>query len=68
MPLDVADDDPIATAQPLCGLVIVKALDADGDVVYLTAATPDLMTVECLGMARYAVLKLEHGLTTRMDE
>jgi hypothetical protein len=68
MLLDIAEDDPIATVQPLCGLVIIKALDEDGEVAYMTAATPDLMTVECLGMARYAVLKLENGLTARMNE
>lgn len=68
MPLDVTEDDPVATCQPLSAMIVVKALDGDGDVVYLTAATEGLMSVECLGMARYAVLKLEQGLITRMDE
>jgi hypothetical protein len=67
MPLDAAEDDPITTAQPLCGLVIVKALDEDGEVVYLTAATDGLKSVECLGMAEYAVLRLKHGLTRGME-
>lgn len=67
MPLDAAEDDLIATAQPLCGLVIVKALDAGGEVVYLTAATEGLKTVECLGMAEYAVLRLKHGLAKGME-
>lgn len=62
MPLDVDPDDPILAAQPLCGMVVVKAIDAGGDVVYLTAATGGLKSVECLGMARYAVLKLECGI------
>ena len=68
MPLDVAEGDPVASAQPLCGFVVVKALNGDGEVVYLTAATPGLKSVECLGMARYAVLKLERGLLAGMED
>ena len=68
MPLDVPGDDLIATAQPLCGMVIVKALDPGGEVVYLTAATPGLKSVECLGMVRYAALKLEHAITAGLGE
>lgn len=68
MPLDVAGDDLVATAQPVCGLVVVKALNEDGHVCYLTAATEGLKSVEALGMARYAVLKLEHGLVRDLDE
>ena len=67
MPLDVADDDLIATAQPLSGFVMVKALDSDGDLLYLTAATEGLTSVECLGMAEYAALKLRHGLAERLE-
>jgi hypothetical protein len=66
MPLDVADEDIITTIQPLCGLVVVKGLDKNGEVVYCTAATSDLQLVECLGMAEYAVLKLKHGLTRNL--
>jgi hypothetical protein len=65
MPLDVDADDAIATCQPVCGFVVVKALDDDGQIRYLTAATDGLKSVECLGMARYAVLRLECSL---MDE
>jgi hypothetical protein len=68
MPLDVGDGDPIASAQPLCGFVVIKALNGDGEVVYLTAATPGLKSVECLGMARYAVLKLERGLIADLED
>lgn len=67
MPLDVADEDLIKSVQPLCGMVVIKALDTDGNVVYCTAATEGLMTIECLGMAEYAVLKLRHGLTAILD-
>ena len=63
MSLDVDEDDPIVTCQPLAAFVAVKALNGDGEVCYLTAATDGLKSVECLGMARYAVLRLEHGLT-----
>lgn len=66
MPLDVGDDDAITAAQPLSGVVVIKALDGDGDVCYLTAATPGLQSVECLGMARYAVLRLEYAITGRL--
>lgn len=67
MPLDVTEDDGIASCQPLSGFVMVKALGADGEIRYLTAATDGLKSVECLGMARYAVLKLEHGLMREED-
>jgi hypothetical protein len=68
MPLDVADDDLIASLQPLCGMLIVKGLDEQGNVCYATAATGALSTVECLGMARYAVLKLERALTRDLGD
>lgn len=68
LPLDVAGDDPIRGVTPLCGLVVVKALNGEGEVCYLTAATEGLKSVEALGMARYAVLKLEHGLSRELGE
>jgi hypothetical protein len=67
MSLDVGDDDPIASIQPLDGMVVVKGLDPDGDVVYCTAATKGLQSVECLGMAEYAVLRLKRGIASRLD-
>ena len=67
MPLDLGEDSAVADCQPLCGFVVIKALDEDGDVCYLTAATPDLESVECLGMAEYAVLKLKRGLARALD-
>ena len=68
MPLDVDGGDVMVTAQPIAAFVIVKALDEDGDLVYLAGATEGLPTVECLGMAEYAVLRLRHGLTQRLPE
>lgn len=68
MPLDVGEGDGIATCQPLSGFVVVKALGEDGEIRYLTAATDGLKSVECLGMARYAVLRLEHGLMRGEDD
>jgi hypothetical protein len=68
MPLYVHDDDPIVTAQPISALVVVKALDEDGNVVYLTGATAGLLSVECLGMAEYAILKLRNGIITDLDD
>jgi hypothetical protein len=68
MPLDVSDEDSIVSVQPLCGFVVIKGLDEDGEVGYYTAATEGLLSVECLGMAEYAMLKLRHGITRRLDE
>jgi hypothetical protein len=39
---------------PLAALVVLKALDADGDVAYYARATDSLTTVEAIGMAVYA--------------
>lgn len=66
MPLDVGEDDTITTVQPLGAFTVVKALDEDGDVVYCTAATEGLPSVECLGMAEYAAMKLRTGMAARM--
>lgn len=66
MPLDAGEDNAITTAQPLCGFVVVKSLDEDGEVVYLTGATEGLSSVECLGMAEYAALRLRTGIARRM--
>lgn len=68
MPLHAAEDDPITTAQPLSGFVVVKALDEDGEIAYLTGATEGLESVECLGMAEYAALRLRQGISRRLDE
>lgn len=68
MRLDVDGDDTIVTAQPLSAFVVVKALDEDGAVVYLTAATDGLHSVECLGMAEYAAVKLRGGLARRHED
>ena len=68
MTLDVGEDDTIVTAQPLSAFVVVKALDEDGDLVYLTGATDGLHSVECLGMAEYAAARLRAGLTRRQDD
>lgn len=67
LPLDVPGDDAIGTVTPLCALIVLKALNEDGKVCYLSAATTGLTSVECLGMARYAVLQLETGLAREPD-
>ena len=67
MALDVGDDDVLVTAQPLAAFIVVKALDEDGDIRYLTSATEGLQSVECLGMAEYAALRLRTGLVSRMS-
>jgi hypothetical protein len=62
MELIVSEDSLINTCQALNAFVVVKALSQDGEVVYLTAATSNLHTVECLGMAEFAALRLRKGL------
>ena len=66
MPLDVGEDDLITSIQPLAAVVIVRGLDGDGDMVYATAATEGLHSLDAWAMARYAALKLETGMAGRM--
>jgi hypothetical protein len=66
MPLDVGEDDLITTVQPLAAVVIVRALDEDGDVVYATACTEGLHSLDAWAMARYAALRLETAMAGRM--
>lgn len=67
MDLDIGVNDPIATAQPLAAFIVVRALDDEGELVYLTGATAGLPTVDCLGMADYAIEKLKHALHRRWN-
>jgi hypothetical protein len=48
MPL-VCEADDIAV--PLAAVVVIKGLDADGDIAYWSCATENLKTTEALGMA-----------------
>jgi hypothetical protein len=66
LPLNIPDRELEGT--PLCAFVVVKLLNADGRVCHVAAATPDFTPVECLGMARWAMLKLEHGLLAEFEE
>lgn len=68
LPLDVAGDDPIRACTPLGGLVVAKALGADGEIGYYTAATDGVTSVECLGMAELAALKLRRSFAREMAE
>ena len=54
-------DPPEDGFTPLDGLAIVKGLDKDGNVTYAARATEGLTSIECLGMAHYAVLCLSAG-------
>ena len=67
MPLDAAEDDAIWSGTPLEAVVIVKMLTENGEIAYVTSATSGLKDVEALGMVRYAQLRLEVGMTARMD-
>ena len=65
MALDAGDDDAIMHCQPLSAFIVVKALDEDGELCYLTGATEGLHSVECLGMAEYAAARLKRALADR---
>jgi hypothetical protein len=58
LPIEGMPDEPHT---PLAALVVLKALDNEGDVVYLARATEGLSSVECLGMAHYSILCLTAG-------
>lgn len=62
MPLDADDNDLVMNITPLCGFAVVKGLNEDGEVCYATVATQGLKSIECLGMAEYAILRLKQGL------
>ena len=42
MPLRIKPDGRLANGQPLCALVVVKFLDEEGKIFYMTLATTDL--------------------------
>jgi hypothetical protein len=52
-------------AVPVSVIVVVKALSENGDVAYYTGASPELTTVEALGMAGYADAICRAALVTR---
>lgn len=56
--VDMPDD-----ISPLSALVVVKAIDGDGDVAYYARATEGLTVTEALGMARTADIRLSAALT-----
>lgn len=66
LPLDIGEDSLEGT--PLCGFLVVKMLNDEGQVCFTAVATEGITSVECLGLARWAVLKLEHGLTAEFGE
>lgn len=62
MPLRLPPKSRLAASQPLCALVIVKALSPEGDIFYTTTATTDLHAVECLGMAEFAASRIRRSM------
>jgi hypothetical protein len=67
LPLDLPEGDDLG-GTPLCGFLVVKMLNGEGKICFAAAATEGITSVECLGLARWAVLKLEHGLTAEFGE
>lgn len=55
-------------AQPLEAVVVIKGLSETGETSYWSTSTPDLNTVECLGMIGYADVVLRAGLARDDDE
>ena len=66
--LDLPEGDCLEGLTPLCGFFVAKVLNEEGEVSYVSVGTDSLTSVECLGMARWAVLKLERGLTAEFEE
>jgi hypothetical protein len=66
LPLEGGED----IGQPVAALVIVKTFDEDSEVgvCYQVRATGGLSTVEALGMADYAVIRISEALKHREDE
>lgn len=60
LPLGGADD----IGQPIAALVVVKYFDdeAENGVAYRALATDGLTSVEAIGMARYATVRLERAI------
>lgn len=52
---------------PLSALVVLKALDDEGDVTYYARATEGVSVVEALGMASLAELRLRDALSDGDD-
>ena len=61
--VDMPDD-----VTPLAALVVLKALDGDGEVTYLARASEGVTTVEAVGMAALADLRLRAALGSTDDE
>ena len=61
LPIDGAEE----VTQPLAALVVVKCFDPDSEVgvSYRVRATTGLSSVEALGMADFAVLRLKNELS-----
>lgn len=50
-----------AELTPLGGIAVCKALDADGDVVFIDRSAGDLRIPELVGMLQLTVRRLEHA-------
>lgn len=59
MPLNLVDEKGV-TISPLSALVVIKAIDNEGDIVYTLANTEGVTPVEGLGMINFGKLYLEH--------
>ena len=66
LPIEGGED----IGHPLAALVIVKSFDEDSEngVCYQVRATEGLSSVECLGMAELAVLRLKEALSGGEDD
>lgn len=66
LPIEGGED----IGRPLAALVVVKSFDEDSSVgvCYQVRATEGLSTVECLGMAELAVLRLKEALSSGAED
>jgi hypothetical protein len=58
LPLDIEDGERLQGLTPLSALVVVKALNDQAQVCYVSAAAGGLTSVEALGMADAVTAKL----------
>lgn len=51
---------------PIAAVVVIKAIDSDGEEIHAVVVTPGLTAVEALGMARMAVIHAEENVKQTM--
>lgn len=58
LPITADQGDPIYTCSPISAFAVIKAMDGEGNVGYMTAITQGLNLVEALGMNQFAGMRM----------